>query len=159
MRVDVGSGRAHASLQEMDQGDRLMAKIAAILVARFIFAALFAMAMVFKFADMPGTAQYIASAGFPFPLTLAWLAGIFEFALVIAFVTGAFFSEAALLAGVYIVFLAFAFHGPSRWHASQAEFGFFVDHFSFLAGLLYAAVHGPGDLLVVNRGRRGSPSP
>lgn len=136
-----------------------MAKTAAILVARLIFAALFAMAMVFKFADMAGTAQYIASAGFPFPLILAWLAAIFELALVIAFLTGAFFSEAALLAGVYIVFLAFAFHGPSRWQASQAEFGFFVDHFSFLAGLLYAAVHGPGDRLVMKRGLGGPTNP
>ena len=38
----------------------------------------------------------------------------------------------------------FAFHGPSHWAANQDEFGFFVDHFTFLAGLLFAAAHGPG---------------
>jgi hypothetical protein len=29
------------------------------------------------------------------------------------------------------------------------EFGFFVDHFTFVAGLLFAAVHGPGDKFVI----------
>jgi uncharacterized membrane protein YphA (DoxX/SURF4 family) len=101
---------------------------------------------------MQSTASYIAAAGFPFPLFLAWIAALFELALALAFLTGAFFSEASLLAGIYVVFLAFAFHGPGRWSASQAEFGFFVDHFTFLAGLLFAAVHGPGDALVVKAG-------
>ena len=129
-----------------------MGRTIAVLVARLIFAGVFAMAAAFKFAGMPETAGYIASAGVPFPLLLAWLAAIFEVALVLAFLTGAFFSEAALLAGVYVIFLAFAFHGPSHWQGNQAEFGFFVDHFTFLAGLLYAAVHGPGKQLAVHKG-------
>jgi putative oxidoreductase len=116
----------------------------AILAGRLIFAAVFAMAAIFKFLGMDATAGYIASAGFPFPLLLAWLAAIFETALVACLLTGAFFSEAALLAAAYVLFLAFAFHGPSHWTGSQAEFGFFVDHFTFIAGLLFAAVKGPG---------------
>ncbi|MBL8581251.1 MAG: DoxX family protein [Rhizobiaceae bacterium] len=128
-----------------------MAKTAAILLARLIFGGLFVMALTFKFADMPATAAYIEAAGFPMPMLLAWLAAFFELGLALAFLTGAFFSEAALLAGVYVVFLAFAFHGPSHWQANQAEFGFFVDHFTFLAGLLFAAVHGPGDVLALRR--------
>ena len=129
-----------------------MSKTVAILIARLIFAGIFAMAASFKFAGMSDTAGYIAAAGFPFPLLLAWLAAIFETALVLAFLTGAFFSEAALFAGIYVIFLAFAFHGPSRWEGNQAEFGFFVDHFTFLAGLIYAAVHGPGERLAIRRG-------
>ena len=121
----------------------------AILLARLIFAAAFLMATVFKFAGMADTAGYIAAAGFPFPLFLAWVAAIFEALLVICFLTGAFFTEAALLAAIYVVFLAFAFHGPSRWEGNQAEFGFFVNHFTFLAGLLFAAVHGPGNVLAI----------
>lgn len=124
----------------------------AILIARLIFAGAFAMAAVFKFAGMADTAAYISAVGFPFPLLLAWLAAIFETSLVLAFLTGAFFSEAALLAGAYVIFLAFAFHGPSLWQGNQAEFGFFVDHFTFLAGLLFAAVHGPGEKLAVRLG-------
>jgi putative oxidoreductase len=129
-----------------------MIRTAAILVARLVFAGLFAMAAGFKFAGMSDTAAYIAAAGFPFPLLLTWLAAIFEIGLMLAFLTGAFFSEAALIAGVYVIFLAFAFHGPSRWEGNQAEFGFFVDHFTFLAGLLYAAVHGPGDKFAMRKG-------
>jgi len=121
-----------------------MGRTAAVLVARLIFAAVFAMAAGFKFAAMADTAAQIAAQGFPFSVPLAWLAAIFETALVLAFLTGAFFSEAALLAGVYVIFLAFAFHGPDKW-AAWYEFGFFVDHFSFLAGLLLAAAHGPGE--------------
>lgn len=129
-----------------------MGKTTAILLARLIFAAVFLMAVIFKFIGMEETAGYIAAAGFPFPLFLAWVAALFEVALVLAFLTGAFFSEAALLAGVYVIFLAFAFHGPSHWQGNQAEFGFFVDHFTFLAGLLFAAVHGPGKVLALRKG-------
>jgi uncharacterized membrane protein YphA (DoxX/SURF4 family) len=125
-----------------------MANTVAILVARLIFAGVFLMAVSFKFMGMAATADFIAAAGFPFPLLLAWLAAIFEVALVLAFLTGAFFSYAAFLAAAYVLFLGFAFHGPSHWSGNQAEFGFFVDHFTFVAGLLFAAVHGPGDKLV-----------
>jgi uncharacterized membrane protein YphA (DoxX/SURF4 family) len=120
-----------------------MTKAIAVIVARIIFSFVFFMAAGFKFADMGATATYIASAGFPMSGFLAWLAAFFELALALALITGAFFTEASLLAGIYVIFLAFAFHGPSRWASNQAEFGFFVDHFTFFAGLLLAAVHGP----------------
>ena len=129
----------------------LMGKTAAILVARLIFGGVFAMAAAFKFLGMGATAGYIAGAGFPLALPLAWIAAFFESALAIALWTGAFFSEAALLAAAYVLFLAFAFHGPSHWGSSQTEFGFFVNHFTFIAGLLFAALHGPGGILVVRR--------
>ncbi len=129
-----------------------MGKTVAILVARLIFGGLFVMAFSFKFAGMQQTADYIAAEGFPFPLFLAWVAAFFEVALAAALLTGAFFSEAALLAGIYVIFLGFAFHGPDKWAAAQHEFGFFVDHFTFLAGLLFAAVHGPGEKLSLKAG-------
>jgi len=125
---------------------------AAVLIGRLIFALVFIMAVSFKFTDINGTAGYIAAAGFPLSKLLAWLAALFELALVASFLTGAYFSEAALLAAVYVLFLGFAFHGPSHWAGNQAEFGFFVDHFTFLAGLLFAAAHGPGRVLAMQRG-------
>ena len=110
------------------------------------------MAATFKFADMNGTAGYIASAGFPFPLLLAWLAAFFETALVLCLLTGAYFTEAALLAAAYVLFLAFAFHGPAQWKPDDPTgFGFFVDHFTFIAGLLFAAVYGPGPILALRK--------
>ena len=126
---------------------------AALLIARLILAAMFAMGVAFKFMDMGMTAGYIAAAGFPFPLFLAWCAAILETLLVIAFLTGGFFTPAALVAAVYVVFLGFAFHGPSHWAGNQAEFGAFMSHFPFAAGLLFAAVHGPGNVLASKLGR------
>jgi uncharacterized membrane protein YphA (DoxX/SURF4 family) len=124
---------------------------AAILAGRLIFALVFIMAVSFKLMDINATAGFIAAAGFPMSTLLAWLAAIFELALIACFLTGAYFSEAALLAAAYVLFLAFAFHGPSRWAANQDEFGFFIDHFTFIAGLLFAAGHGPGRVLAMKR--------
>jgi putative oxidoreductase len=124
----------------------------AILAGRLIFALVFIMAVSFKLMDIDGTAGYIAAAGFPLPKLLAWLAALLELALVACFLTGAYFSEAAFLAAAYVLFLAFAFHGPSHWAGNQTEFGFFVDHFTFTAGLLFAAAHGPGQVLAMRRG-------
>lgn len=126
-----------------------MAKTTAILIARLIFGGAFLMAACFKFADMGATAGYIASINFPAPVLFAWVAAFFEVGLALAFFTGAFFSEAAVVSIAYILFLAGAFHGPSRWEENPMEFGFFVDHFTFIAGLLFAAVHGPGEKLVL----------
>ena len=116
---------------------------AATVAARVIFAGVFGMAMTFKFIDIHGTAGYIQMVGLPFPLFLACCAAVFELALVLAFLTGAFMREAALLAAAYVLFLAVSFHGPATW-TGEAGFGFFVDHFTFIAGLLFAAAHGPG---------------
>src|SRR5256714_6089253 len=122
---------------------------AAVLVGRLIFAAVFLMALSFKVMDIDGTAAYITSAGFPVPKLLAWLAALFELALAVCLLTGAFFAEAALLAAAYVLFLAFAFHGPSHWSGSQTEFGFFVDHFTFMAGPFFSCSPGPGARLAV----------
>lgn len=124
----------------------------AVLAGRLIFAAVFIMAVSFKLMDINATTDFIASAGFPLPKLLAWLAALLELALIASFLTGAYFSEAALLAAVYVLFLGFAFHGPSHWAGNQTEFGFFVDHFTFIAGLLFAAAHGPGHVLAMSRG-------
>jgi putative oxidoreductase len=97
----------------------------------------------------------IAAAGFPLSLPLAWCAALFETALALCFLSGAFFTEAALAASVSVLFLAFSVPGPGRWGASQTEFGFFIDHFTFVAGLLFAAVHGPGRHLALGYGLIG----
>ena len=125
----------------------------AVPVARLIFTGVFVMAFAFKVMGLESTAGYIAQAGFPLPHVLAVLATGLEIALALAFLTGAFFREASLVAVIYVLFLGFAFHGPSHWAANQSEFGFFVDHFVFAAGLLFAAVHGPGQRFALNRYR------
>ncbi|HEX6660816.1 MAG TPA: DoxX family protein [Sphingomicrobium sp.] len=126
-------------------------KTAAILVARLIFAGVFLMsaAFKFKFVGMDATAGEIAAAGFPMPMLLAWVAAFFEVALAIGFLTGLYFSQTAIVAAAYVLFLGVSFHGPDRWSSNPMEFGFFVDHFTFIAGLLFAAVHGPGGAMVL----------
>jgi uncharacterized membrane protein YphA (DoxX/SURF4 family) len=117
-----------------------------LLIGRLVIFGIFAMACFFKFKDMNSTAQVIAAVGFSVPLVLAWLAAILEVLLALAFLTGVFMREAALVALVYVLFLGFAFHGPRTWQANQMEFGFFIDHFTFAAGLLYMLATGPGPL-------------
>jgi putative oxidoreductase len=132
-------------------------KAAAIVIARLIFAAVFLMSAAFKFwlMGLDATAAEIAAAGFPYPLFLAWVAGVFEVALGFGFLTGLYFREVAIVSIAYILFLAFSFHGPDKFAGNPMEFGFFVDHFTFVAGLLFAAVHGPGTTFVLRlRSRR-----
>ena len=133
-------------------------KTTAILVARLIFAGVFFMSAAFKFwlMGMDATAAEIAAEGFPYPLFLAWVAAFFEVALGIGFLTGLFFSETAIVAAAYVLFLGFSFHGPDKFGKNPMEFGFFVDHFTFIAGLLFAAVYGPGRTLVL--GHRYKPA-
>ncbi len=118
----------------------------ALLVARLLMGGLFLMASVMKFMDIQSQAAYVAALhSWPYPVVLIWIAAFFELGLALAFIFGVYFREAALLGAVYVVFLAFAFHGPAMWIGSQAEFGFFIDHFTMLAGLLFMAGHGAGD--------------
>jgi uncharacterized membrane protein YphA (DoxX/SURF4 family) len=122
-----------------------------LLIARLILALIFLMAFVSKVVSIGMIADVIASAGFPFPRVLAVIAAIFELALVLSLVTGAFFSEMMLMGALYVVFLAFAFHGPSHWtDPGNLELGSFVSHFPFAAGMLFAAVHGPGAWLAMH---------
>ena len=128
-------------------------KTAALLIARFTMAALFAMGVAGKIFASGMMADAIAKAGFPFPMVLNWLAALFELGLVLAYLTGAYFREANLLGVVYLVFLAFAFHFVSHWtDAEGLNFGAFVSHFPMAAGMLFAAVNGPGTVLVWKKG-------
>jgi putative oxidoreductase len=127
-------------------------KAGAVLMARLVMAAMFALALVGKVAMSTMIAQQIAAAGFPFPMVLNWLAALFELGLVLAYLTGAYFREANILGALYVLFLAFAFHGPSGWIDPEGlHFGAFVSHFPMAAGMLFAAVCGPGRVLVLNK--------
>ena len=127
-----------------------MVNTIALLIARAIFGGAFLMASVMKFTGIDGTAAAIASIGFPFAHFFAWVAALFELGLVFAFFTGAFFREAAVLAAAYVLFLGFAFYGPASWQGNPMQMGFFINHLTFLAGLLFAAVHGPGRTLALS---------
>jgi len=120
---------------------------ALVVTARLILAAVFGRALVLKLINPAGIAAYIASAGFPAPTILLWLAIAFELALVLGLLTGFYFRTACIAASIYVLFLAFAFHGPGRW-VDPREFDQFVSHFPFIAGLMFATLYGPGDIMV-----------
>lgn len=125
-----------------------------VIAARLVFALVFLMAFGFKVANLGMTTGEIGAAGFPAPYLLAVLAAVFEGALVFALLTGAYFPELMLLGAAYVLFLAFAFHGPAHWtDAKGLELGAFVSHFPFAAGLLFAAAHGPGQRFAFGRRR------
>ena len=128
-------------------------KTVAIIVARLIFAFAFAQAAAFKFlfVGIAATAEQIAAVGFPFPTLLAWIAAFFEVALAIAFLTGLLFRKAALTAAAYVLLLGFLFYGPGKWSADLMAYGMFINHLVFIAGLFFAAVHGPGNTLILRR--------
>jgi putative oxidoreductase len=121
-------------------------KTHALLIARLLMGGVFIMASVMKFKDIEGMAGYVAMLhNWPHPVALIWIAAFFELALGLCIITGVWFSEAALVLAVYALFLAIFFHGPAMWIGSQDEFGFFIDHFVMISGLLYMAAHGAGN--------------
>lgn len=125
----------------------------AILLGRLILALVFLMAFASKVMMFDAIAESISSTGFPFPSLLAGAATLFELAILLSLLTGAYFSEVMLLAAAYVVFLAFAFHGPSHWTDPKGlELGTFVSHFPFAAGMLFAAANGPGRRMALKRG-------
>src|SRR4051794_30370147 len=125
----------------------------AILLGRLILALVFLMAFGSKVMMFDAIAGSISSTGFPFPSLLAGAAALFELAILLSLLTGAYFSEMMLMAAAYVVFLAFAFHGPSHWTDPKGlELGTFVSHFPFAAAMLFAAANGPGRRLALKRG-------
>ena len=109
-RVESGQDQARLSTWlNSQEKEYKMAGTMAILIARLIFGGAFLLATMMKFSGMDDTAAAINSIGFPFPLFFAWIAAFFELGLVLAFLSGAFFREAAGFAAAYVLFLGFAF--------------------------------------------------
>lgn len=108
------------------------------------------MAAYIKFTGIDTTAGYITSVGIPYGVLCAWLAAFLETAIGLAFITGACFREAALVAVAYIIFLTAVFHGPSTW-IDQTGIGLFIDHLTLIAGLIFMVAHGPGEMWVMKK--------
>jgi len=102
-----------------------------ILVARWIFVLIFAMALAFKLADIHATAAYIGAVGFPVPLLLAWLAALFEALVVLCLATGVMFRQAAIAAGRMRLDHAV----PDLFNALRAGGDRFLEH-----SLIYALI-------------------
>lgn len=123
-----------------------------VLVARILMGGLFIQAGVSKLLDAGGTAGYIASAGLPESVALAYLAGLFELVLGLALLVGKKMEEAAVLLAVFVLVVSFLFHGMGTWEVNPIQQALFVKNIAIIAGLLYMAAYGPGNGWKLDKG-------
>lgn len=117
----------------------------ALLLARILMGGLFLLSGIQKFMSIDGTAGYIANAGLPAALGLAWIAAIIEVACGAAIIVGRYFKEAALVLAAFTVILSFPFHGPATWAPDNMQQVMFMKNMAIVAGLLFMAAHGAGN--------------
>ena len=79
-------------------------------IARLLLALMFVMAGAFKFADLAGTAGYIASQGLPLPQLLALATATLEVVGGLAIVIGFQARLAALTLALFTLVASFLFH-------------------------------------------------
>jgi putative oxidoreductase len=81
-----------------------------LLVARILLSAVFIVSGLAKFADIPGTANYIAAVNLPMPTALAWVSAFFETLASLAILVGFQTRIASYLLALFCVALAVLFH-------------------------------------------------
>jgi putative oxidoreductase len=111
-----------------------------VFVARLLLALMFVLAGFSKFADLGGTAGYIASKGLPMPMVLAVATAALEVVGGLAIIVGFQARIAALALALFTVLASFLFHNFWAMPADQA----FVQQLMFMKNLAVA-----GGLLLV----------
>jgi putative oxidoreductase len=134
-----------------------------LLVARILLCAIFLVSGAFKFADIPGTAGYIATTGLPMQDVLAWLGAIFEVGGGLAILVGFQTRLVAYAMALFCVALAFLFHAnpiaidgfPDAANAMLTMDNqiMFLKNMAIAGGFLALAVAGAGAWSI--DGRRG----
>lgn len=126
----------------------------ALLVARLLFALLFANSAIDKFRLNPVELQQIASLHLPFPKTIERLTGVFEIVAALSLVLGIY---ARIAAAALVLFMAFislmfvrfwSFDGPPDAKAMLRNL--FFDNAAVIGGLLYVATFGAGALAIID---------
>ena len=127
---------------------------AALAIGRIVLVIIFVFSGFGKFADLSGTAAYIASKGLPFPQLLAAGAGAGELICGLAIAIGWQTRLAAAGLIIFTAVAAFFFHdfwnlpdGPAR--ANQMIHA--MKNLSIIGGLIVLAVAGAGRLSVDGR--------
>jgi putative oxidoreductase len=119
-----------------------------LVVARVLLAAIFVISGFGKFADLGGTAGYIASVGLPLPQVLAVAAASLELVGGVMLIVGWQARWAALALAVFTFVASLLFH---NFWAMPAEQQFmqqlmFMKNLAITGGLLFAFGTGPGGL-------------
>ncbi|MFZ6687771.1 DoxX family protein [Undibacterium sp. SXout11W] len=120
----------------------------ALLVARVLMALIFVASGASKISGFEGTLGYIASKGVPFPAIAAIGAIIVEVGGGLMLMVGWKARWAALSMMLFTFAAAFIFH--DFWNAgadaAQNQMIHFMKNISMAGGLLFAVVHGSGNL-------------
>ncbi|MFZ6691717.1 DoxX family protein [Undibacterium sp. SXout20W] len=120
----------------------------ALLAARILMALIFVASGASKIAGFDGTIGYIASKGVPFPAIAAVAAIIVELGGGLMLIVGWKARWAALAMMVFTLAAGFIFH--DFWNAgadtAQNQMIHFMKNLSMAGGLLFAVVHGSGNL-------------
>lgn len=117
----------------------------ALLLGRLMMGALFLLAGISKLQGIEGTTMYIASAGLPAPMLLAWLSGLLEVGTAIAIILGKYFKEATIILAVFVFVVTFLFHSPNSWTETPINQMMFMKNMAIVGGLLFMAAHGAGN--------------
>lgn len=119
------------------------------LLGRILLAAVFIPAGLQKLGGIEGTAGYIASAGIPAAMPLAWAAAIFEVVAGIAVLIGFQTKWASLALAAFCVFTGVVFHFfAATGDAAQIQMIMFFKNLGLAGGFLVLAAQGPGALSV-----------
>lgn len=125
-----------------------MSNSAILLAARILLAFIFVFSGIGKFADIGGTAGYIASVGLPAATLLAVLAAIFETLGGLALLAGFRVRETAWALAAFCVVSGFLFHFQP---GDQMQMINFMKNIAMAGGFLALAVAGAGSVSVDSR--------
>jgi putative oxidoreductase len=124
----------------------------ALLIARIVFGGYFIYSGITKVTGgIDGTAGYIASAGLPASMLLAWVAVVIEIGCGALIVLGKYFKEATLVLAAFVVIITFIFHSPNSWDPQNMQQLMFFKNMCMAAGLLFMAAHGAGNTWTINK--------
>lgn len=119
------------------------------LLGRLLLAAVFIPAGIQKLGGIEGLTGYIASAGLPAPMLLAWASAIFEIVAGIAILVGFQTKLASLALAAFCVFTGIVFHFfAATGDAAQIQMIMFFKNLGLAGGFLVLAAQGPGALSV-----------
>ena len=117
-----------------------------VVAARVLLALMFILAGLSKFADLAGTAGYIASQGLPLAMLLAFGAATVEVVGGLALALGLQARWAAGALALFTLFATFVFHNFWAMPADQAFVNqlMFMKNLSVIGGLLMVVSFGAG---------------
>ncbi|RLQ87262.1 DoxX family protein [Notoacmeibacter ruber] len=112
-----------------------------LLIGRILAAGIFIATGIQKLMGIEGTAGYIESVGLPYPVIMAWAAGLFETVAGILLLIGFMTRSTAAALAAFCLFTAFVFHFQPD---DQQQITSFMKNLAMAGGYLAFAAVGAG---------------